>query len=88
MNSPRPSSSHFSAASPLPLFYYKVVQTGRAEKIYLKAVAAAKSMGIEEKKKGKMVGGSFTCLSVALLKCAGSFITNWPYGLLSFMTRL
>lgn len=66
----------------------------RAEKIYLKAVAAAKSMGIEEGKKGKNVGvggggcgGGFTCLSVTLLKCARSFITNWPYGLLSLTAR-
>lgn len=46
VNSPRPSSPHFSLAlfpSPLLLFYYEVVQTERAEKIYLKAVAA-KSM--------------------------------------------
>lgn len=77
VNSPWPSSSHFSPASPSPLFYYKVVQTERAEKIYLKAVAAKST----EKK-------SFTCLSEALLKCAWSFITNWTYGLLSFMTYL
>lgn len=31
---------------------------------------------------------SFTCLFEALLKCAWSFITNWSYGLLSFMTKL
>ena len=30
-------------------------------------------------------GKSFTCLFEALLKRAWSFITNWPYGLLSFM---
>lgn len=33
-------------------------------------------------------GKSFTCLFEALLKCAWSFITNWPYGLLSFMAGL
>lgn len=76
VNSPWPSSSHFSTASPSLLFYYKVVQTERAEKIYLKAVAA------------KPVEKSFTCLFEALLKCAPSFITNWSYGLLSFMTKL
>lgn len=33
-------------------------------------------------------GKGFTCLFEALLKCAWSFITNWPYGLLSFMAGL
>lgn len=33
-------------------------------------------------------GKSFSCLFEALLKCAWSFITNSPYGLLSFMASL
>lgn len=48
VNSPWPSSSHFTLSLSLfpltsLLFYYEVVQTERAKKIYLKAVAA-KSM--------------------------------------------
>ena len=79
VNSPWPSSSLSSTASldPSLLFYYKVVQTHRAEEIYLKAVAV-KSM-----EKASLV------FLRHCQKSALSFITNWLYRLLlSVMTGL
>lgn len=58
------------------MFYYKVVQLERAENVYLRAVAA------------KSVEKKHLHLFEAFLTMAWSFVTNWPYGLLSFMMRV
>lgn len=78
VNSPWPSSSHFSLSLSLSL-----------ASVLLRGCSDRESR--EDLSKGcccQVNGKSFTCLFEALLKCALSFITNWPYGLLSFMVGL